>query len=151
MHIPFYFLGHRSERVHVCTGHDLHVQAAERVRLAVILLDHCICSRHWHALYASLLPRTSQRIDSKLAIMPSSGWWRYLNPGPFNIKEHTVIVIMSSTASTVAIAMEIIAALGPYSLSTPRAAALVDLDYQISSMISGSTRLSVSSRFLLRR
>ena len=83
--------------------------------------------------------------------MPSSGWWRYLNPGPFNIKEHTVIVIMSSTASTVAIAMEIIAALGPYSLSTPRAAALVDLDYQISSMISGSTRLSVSSRFLLRR
>ncbi|VDC07714.1 unnamed protein product [Peniophora sp. CBMAI 1063] len=45
------------------------------------------------------------------SIMPSSGWWRYLNPGPFNIKEHTVIVIMSSTASTVAIAMEIIAAL----------------------------------------
>lgn len=45
--------------------------------------------------------------------MPSHGWWRYLNPGPFNIKEHTVIVIMSSTASTVAIAMEIIAALGP--------------------------------------
>ncbi|KZV73279.1 OPT oligopeptide transporter [Peniophora sp. CONT] len=45
------------------------------------------------------------------SVMPSHGRWRYLNPGPFNIKEHTVIVIMSSTASTVAIAMEIIAAL----------------------------------------
>ncbi|KAI0070550.1 OPT oligopeptide transporter [Panus rudis PR-1116 ss-1] len=45
------------------------------------------------------------------SIIPSKGYWRYLNPGPFNIKEHTAIVIMSSTASTVAIAMEIIAAL----------------------------------------
>ncbi|KAI9058031.1 OPT oligopeptide transporter [Trametes sanguinea] len=45
------------------------------------------------------------------SLMPSKGYWRYLNPGPFNIKEHTVIVIMSSTASTVAVAMEIIAAL----------------------------------------
>ncbi|KAI0330064.1 OPT oligopeptide transporter [Cubamyces sp. BRFM 1775] len=45
------------------------------------------------------------------SVMPSTGFWRYLNPGPFNIKEHTVIVIMASTASTVAIAMEIIAAL----------------------------------------
>ncbi|OSD07818.1 OPT oligopeptide transporter [Trametes coccinea BRFM310] len=45
------------------------------------------------------------------SVMPSKGYWRYLNPGPFNIKEHTVIVIMSSTASTVAVAMEIIAAL----------------------------------------
>ncbi|OJT14828.1 Oligopeptide transporter 1 [Trametes pubescens] len=45
------------------------------------------------------------------SVMPSKGFWRYLNPGPFNIKEHTAIVIMSSTASTVAVAMEIIAAL----------------------------------------
>ncbi|KAI0674129.1 OPT oligopeptide transporter [Trametes maxima] len=44
-------------------------------------------------------------------ILPSRGMWRYLNPGPFNIKEHTIIVVMSSTASSVAIAMEIIAAL----------------------------------------
>ena len=57
-------------------------------------------------------------------VMPSRGFWRYLNPGPFNIKEHTVIVIMSSTASTVAIAMEIIAALGLSFLSNMRAAAL---------------------------
>ncbi|KAM5530628.1 hypothetical protein V8D89_015697 [Ganoderma adspersum] len=45
------------------------------------------------------------------SMMPTTGYWRYLNPGPFNIKEHTAIVIMASTASTVAVAMEIIAAL----------------------------------------
>ncbi|KAI0266794.1 OPT oligopeptide transporter [Gloeopeniophorella convolvens] len=44
-------------------------------------------------------------------IIPSTGYWKWLNPGPFNIKEHTAIVIMASTASTVAVAMEIIAAL----------------------------------------
>ncbi|OSX63333.1 hypothetical protein POSPLADRAFT_1045686 [Postia placenta MAD-698-R-SB12] len=44
-------------------------------------------------------------------VIPSGGYWKYLNPGPFNIKEHTAIVIMASTASSVAIAMEIIAAL----------------------------------------
>ncbi|KDR80229.1 hypothetical protein GALMADRAFT_1186070 [Galerina marginata CBS 339.88] len=46
-----------------------------------------------------------------MAALPRHGLWRYLNPGPFNIKEHTVIVIMASTASSVATAMEIIAAL----------------------------------------
>ncbi|KAL1746910.1 OPT oligopeptide transporter protein-domain-containing protein [Schizophyllum fasciatum] len=46
------------------------------------------------------------------SVMPSRGLWRYLNPGPFSIKEHTVIVIMSSTASHVAMGMEIVAALG---------------------------------------
>ncbi|TFK90092.1 OPT oligopeptide transporter [Polyporus arcularius HHB13444] len=42
---------------------------------------------------------------------PSAGVFKYLNPGPFNIKEHTAIVIMASTASNVAVAMECIAAL----------------------------------------
>ncbi|KAH8083293.1 OPT oligopeptide transporter [Cristinia sonorae] len=45
------------------------------------------------------------------SVVPTKGFWRHLNPGPFNIKEHTAIVIMASTASSVAIAMEIIAAL----------------------------------------
>ncbi|RPD65255.1 OPT oligopeptide transporter [Lentinus tigrinus ALCF2SS1-7] len=45
------------------------------------------------------------------SVLPSKGIFRYLNPGPFNIKEHTVIVIMASTASNVAVAMECIAAL----------------------------------------
>ncbi|KAF7365018.1 hypothetical protein MVEN_00372900 [Mycena venus] len=43
--------------------------------------------------------------------MPTHGFWRYLNPGPFNLKEHAVITIMSGTASNVATGMEIIAAL----------------------------------------
>ncbi|KAF9047508.1 OPT oligopeptide transporter protein-domain-containing protein [Panaeolus papilionaceus] len=50
-------------------------------------------------------------LGTAMAALPSNGVWKYINPGPFNIKEHTVIVIMSSTASTVAVAMEIIAAL----------------------------------------
>ncbi|KAL0948807.1 hypothetical protein HGRIS_008935 [Hohenbuehelia grisea] len=45
------------------------------------------------------------------AFIPTIGPFRWLNPGPFNIKEHTFIVIMASTASSVAIGMEIIAAL----------------------------------------
>ncbi|KAJ7625378.1 OPT oligopeptide transporter protein-domain-containing protein [Mycena polygramma] len=45
------------------------------------------------------------------SVLPSHGFWRHLNPGPFNLKEHTVIVIMSGTASNVAVGMEIIAAL----------------------------------------
>ncbi|KAJ7700279.1 OPT oligopeptide transporter [Mycena olivaceomarginata] len=45
------------------------------------------------------------------SVIPSHGIWRYLNPGPFNLKEHTVITIMSGTASNVATGMEIIAAL----------------------------------------
>ncbi|TFK46550.1 OPT oligopeptide transporter [Heliocybe sulcata] len=42
-------------------------------------------------------------------IIPTKGVFRYLNPGPFNIKEHTAIIIMSSTASVSATASEIIA------------------------------------------
>ncbi|KAJ6508507.1 OPT oligopeptide transporter [Mycena sanguinolenta] len=45
------------------------------------------------------------------SVMPTRGLWRYLNPGPFNLKEHAVITIMSGTASNVAVGMEIIAAL----------------------------------------
>ncbi|KAI0732700.1 OPT oligopeptide transporter [Fomitopsis betulina] len=42
------------------------------------------------------------------AIIPTKGWWRWLNPGPFNIKEHTAIIIMSSTAATSAVAIQVI-------------------------------------------
>ncbi|KAJ7245016.1 OPT oligopeptide transporter protein-domain-containing protein [Mycena haematopus] len=45
------------------------------------------------------------------SVMPTRGLWRYLNPGPFNLKEHAVITIMAGTASNVAVGMEIIAAL----------------------------------------
>ncbi|KAF8841168.1 OPT superfamily oligopeptide transporter [Paxillus ammoniavirescens] len=43
--------------------------------------------------------------------MPCKGYWRYLNPGPFNIKEHTCITIMASTASVTATSIGIIATL----------------------------------------
>jgi hypothetical protein len=43
--------------------------------------------------------------------MPSTGIWRRLNPGPFNIKEHTCITIMASTASVTANAIGIVATL----------------------------------------
>ncbi|KZT24758.1 OPT oligopeptide transporter [Neolentinus lepideus HHB14362 ss-1] len=42
-------------------------------------------------------------------IIPRKGVFGFLNPGPFNIKEHTAIIIMCSTASVSATASEIIA------------------------------------------
>ncbi|KAH9919806.1 OPT oligopeptide transporter [Fomitopsis serialis] len=41
--------------------------------------------------------------------LPSKGIFRWLNPGPFNIKEHAAIVIMASTASTSATAIQVFA------------------------------------------
>ncbi|KZT11134.1 OPT oligopeptide transporter [Laetiporus sulphureus 93-53] len=41
-------------------------------------------------------------------LLPSKGIWRFLNPGPFNIKEHVAIIIMSSTAATSAVAIQVI-------------------------------------------
>ncbi|KAI0732699.1 OPT oligopeptide transporter [Fomitopsis betulina] len=41
-------------------------------------------------------------------ITPTKGCWRWLNPGPFNMKEHTAIIIMSSTAATSAVAIQAI-------------------------------------------
>ncbi|KAH9919813.1 OPT oligopeptide transporter protein-domain-containing protein [Fomitopsis serialis] len=40
--------------------------------------------------------------------LPSKGIFKFLNPGPFNIKEHVAIVIMTSTASTSATAIQVI-------------------------------------------
>ncbi|TFY80131.1 hypothetical protein EWM64_g3881 [Hericium alpestre] len=41
--------------------------------------------------------------------IPRKGIFRYLNPGPFNIKEHTALLIMCSTASVSSQASEIVA------------------------------------------
>ncbi|PCH35361.1 OPT oligopeptide transporter [Wolfiporia cocos MD-104 SS10] len=41
-------------------------------------------------------------------LIPQRGWLRYLNPGPFNIKEHVAIIIMTSTAATSAVAIQVI-------------------------------------------
>ncbi|KAL6307422.1 OPT oligopeptide transporter [Sparassis latifolia] len=40
--------------------------------------------------------------------LPSRGVFRFINPGPFNIKEHVAIIIMSSTAATSAVAIQVI-------------------------------------------
>ncbi|KAJ3983558.1 OPT oligopeptide transporter protein-domain-containing protein [Lentinula detonsa] len=40
--------------------------------------------------------------------LPSHGLWWYLNPGPFNIKEHGAALIMASTASSSATAIQVI-------------------------------------------
>ncbi|KAI0071556.1 OPT oligopeptide transporter [Panus rudis PR-1116 ss-1] len=41
-------------------------------------------------------------------LLPSRGVFRWLNPGPFNIKEHVAIIIMSSTAASSATAIQVI-------------------------------------------
>ncbi|KZT09762.1 OPT oligopeptide transporter [Laetiporus sulphureus 93-53] len=40
--------------------------------------------------------------------LPSRGIFAWLNPGPFNIKEHVAIIIMSSTAANSAVAIQVI-------------------------------------------
>lgn len=41
-------------------------------------------------------------------MIPRRGLFRYLNPGPFNIKEHAAIIICCSTAAGSAIAIQVI-------------------------------------------
>lgn len=43
-------------------------------------------------------------------IIPQKGFFRYLNPGPFNAKEHAAITIMASAASQAAASTEVLAA-----------------------------------------
>ncbi|KAF7799677.1 hypothetical protein EIP86_010917 [Pleurotus ostreatoroseus] len=54
-----------------------------------------------------LLPGPSETARIKTR---DTWFWRFLNPGPFNIKEHVAITIMSSTASDSALAISIFAA-----------------------------------------
>ncbi|KAF9031336.1 peptide transporter MTD1 [Hymenopellis radicata] len=42
--------------------------------------------------------------------MTDNAFWRFMNPGPFNIKEHVAITILSSTAAGSALAISIFAA-----------------------------------------
>jgi hypothetical protein len=44
-------------------------------------------------------------------IRTADNWfWRFMNPGRFNLKEHVAITIMASTASASALAISIFAA-----------------------------------------
>ncbi|KAJ3522101.1 hypothetical protein NM688_g8924 [Phlebia brevispora] len=50
-------------------------------------------------------PSVTARIKTR-----DNRFWRFMNPGPFNIKEHVSITIMASTASSSALAISIFAA-----------------------------------------
>ncbi|KJA14222.1 hypothetical protein HYPSUDRAFT_150665 [Hypholoma sublateritium FD-334 SS-4] len=52
---------------------------------------------------------------------PDNAFWRFMNPGPFNIKEHVAITIMASTASSSALAISIFAAQDLYYNVRPNA------------------------------
>ncbi|KAF8155420.1 oligopeptide transporter [Crassisporium funariophilum] len=53
---------------------------------------------------------------------PDTRFWRFMNPGPFNLKEHVAITIMASTASSSALAISIFAAQDLYYNVRPNAA-----------------------------
>ncbi|EJD06348.1 peptide transporter MTD1 [Fomitiporia mediterranea MF3/22] len=54
--------------------------------------------------------------------MSDNWFWRFMNPGPFNIKEHVAITIFSSTAADSALAISIFAADELYYKSSPNVA-----------------------------
>ncbi|KAF9228028.1 OPT superfamily oligopeptide transporter [Gyrodon lividus] len=65
--------------------------------LLVISVDHII--RTWKCCEVVLTPDSNLSSYNILSpkmryAMPSKRYWRYLNPGPFNIEEHTCITIM---------------------------------------------------------
>ncbi|KAI0058136.1 OPT oligopeptide transporter [Artomyces pyxidatus] len=60
-------------------------------------------------------------------LIPRRGWFRYLNPGPFNKKEAVFIVIMVSAASGSALGTEVLAVQRLYYDITPNAGASIFL------------------------
>ncbi|KAI9442444.1 OPT oligopeptide transporter protein-domain-containing protein [Lactarius indigo] len=61
------------------------------------------------------------------AFIPRWGWFRYLNPGPFNKKENAFIVIMASAAANSALGTEVLAVQRLYYNITPNAPASIFL------------------------
>ncbi|EGN99901.1 hypothetical protein SERLA73DRAFT_106779 [Serpula lacrymans var. lacrymans S7.3] len=59
--------------------------------------------------------------------IPRRGWFRYLNPGPFNKKENAFIVIMASAAANSALGTEVLAVQRLYYNITPNAGASIFL------------------------
>ncbi|KAH8115217.1 OPT oligopeptide transporter protein-domain-containing protein [Phellopilus nigrolimitatus] len=60
-------------------------------------------------------------------LIPSRGWFRYLNPGPFNKKENAMIVIMASAAANSALGTEVLAVQRLFYNITPNPAASIFL------------------------
>ncbi|KAJ8089444.1 hypothetical protein PM082_014693 [Marasmius tenuissimus] len=78
----------------------------------------------------------------------SDTWfWRFLNPSPFNIKEHVAITIMSSTASLSAKAISIFAAQDLYYNVRPNAA--VGIFTLISTQLIGYGMAGILRKFLV--
>ncbi|KAI9461265.1 OPT oligopeptide transporter [Lactarius psammicola] len=61
------------------------------------------------------------------ASIPCWGWFRYLNPGPFNKKENAFIVIMASAAANSALGTEVLAVQRLFYNITPNVAASIFL------------------------
>ncbi|KAM7183157.1 OPT oligopeptide transporter domain containing protein [Rhypophila sp. PSN 637] len=79
-----------------------------------------------------------------LLIPRVNGFTRFLNPGPFNQKEHVFIVIMASTAATCALGTEQLAAQALYFNEEPNAASAIFMLF--SSQCIGYGLLSVMRR-----
>ncbi|KAH9477169.1 Oligopeptide transporter 3 [Psilocybe cubensis] len=76
-----------------------------------------------------------------------SRFWRFFNPGPFNIKEHVAITIMASTASSSALAISIFAAQDLYYNVKPNAA--VGIFTLIGSQLIGYGTAGIMRSFLV--
>ncbi|KAH9478936.1 Oligopeptide transporter 3 [Psilocybe cubensis] len=74
-------------------------------------------------------------------------FWRFMNPGPFNIKEHIAITIMATTASSSALAISIFAAQDLYYNVRPNAA--VGIFTLIGSQLIGYGTAGVMRSFLV--
>lgn len=65
-------------------------------------------------IIAYILGRALEEIipgpNSPLIKTPDNAFWRFMNPGTFNLKEHVAILIMSSTAAESALAISVFAA-----------------------------------------
>jgi OPT family small oligopeptide transporter len=77
----------------------------------------------------------------------NTAFWRFMNPGPFNIKEHVAITIMSATASDSALAISIFAAQDLYYNVRPNPA--VGVFTLISSQLIGYGLAGIMRRFLV--
>ncbi|KAF8888442.1 OPT oligopeptide transporter protein-domain-containing protein [Gymnopilus junonius] len=78
---------------------------------------------------------------------PDSRFWRFMNPGPFNLKEHVAITIMASTASSSALAISIFAAQDLYYHIRPNAA--VGIFTLIGSQLIGYGLAGIARSFLV--
>ncbi|KAG6815812.1 hypothetical protein H0H87_011143 [Tephrocybe sp. NHM501043] len=87
-------------------------------------------------------PTTAARIQTR-----DNRFWRFMNPGRFNLKEHVAITIMASTASASATAISIFAAQDLYYNVRPNAA--VGIFTLIGSQLIGYGTAGVMRSFLV--